>query len=110
MDVMALDQDGIQSFPPSTLPSSTLEGFQAISSQHTLLDMDLTGSFDLRPPISSSSQPSLGLTGFMDTLTLPQLSEMTRTQYQNLKDTTLWNQWLILWISYKRLLINILNK
>uniref|UniRef100_A0A8C1GVQ7 Reverse transcriptase domain-containing protein n=1 Tax=Cyprinus carpio TaxID=7962 RepID=A0A8C1GVQ7_CYPCA len=87
MDVMALDQDGIQSFPPSTLPSSSLEGFQAISSQHTLLDMDLTGSFDLRPPISSSSQPSLGLTGFMDTLTLPQLSEMTRTQYQNLKDT-----------------------
>lgn len=87
MDVMALDQDGTQSFPPSTLPSSTLEGFQAISSQHTLLDMDLTGSFDLRPPISPSSQPSLGLTGFMDTLTLQHLSEMTRTQYQSLKDT-----------------------
>jgi len=48
--------------------------------------MDLTGSLDLRPPISPS-QPSMELTGFMDTLTLQQLSEMTRTQYKSLKDT-----------------------
>jgi len=86
MDVMALDQDGTQPFPPETLPSSILEGFQATSTQHTLLDMDLTGSLDLRPPISSS-QPSMELTRFMDTLTLQQLSEMTRTQYKSLKDT-----------------------
>lgn len=73
-DVMASDQDGTQSLLPSTLV-----GFQALLSQHTLLGMDLTGSFDLRPPISPSSQPSLAVTGLMDSLTPQQLNEMTRT-------------------------------
>ncbi len=85
MDVMPLDHEGMQSLLPSSL-----EGFQAPSSRYTLLDMDLTGSLDFRPPISpisSSSQPLIGVTGCMDTLTLQQWSEMTRKQYQSLQDT-----------------------
>ncbi len=61
MDVMPLDHEGTQSLLPSSL-----EGFQAPSSRYTLLDMDLTGSLDFRPPISpisSSSQPLIGVTG-----------------------------------------------
>lgn len=82
MGIMTLEQDGTQSILPSSL-----EGFQVPSSTYTLLDMDLSGSFDLRPPLSPSSQPSLGVTGFMDTLTFQQLSEMISKQYQSLKDT-----------------------
>lgn len=51
--------------------------------------MALTGSFDLRPPLSPILQPTLGDTGLRDTLTLQQLSEMNQSHYQCLKDTFL---------------------
>lgn len=57
-----------------------------IHSNKTTLHHSLFTSY-LRPPLSPSFQPSLGVTGFTDTLTLQQLSEITRTQYQSLKDT-----------------------
>lgn len=53
-----------------------LKGFQAFSTQATLLDMDLTEVFDLRPPLSPSSPSTWKETGFQDSLTIQQLSKM----------------------------------